>query len=122
MPLPADVGEALADYLCAGRPRCASRRVFVRAYPPFEGFSTSGALCDIIKRALRRAGLNPPRQGSYLLRHSVATTMLRQGAALSEVGELLRHRHPDTTAIYAKVDLASLRRLAFPWPEVGDHE
>jgi site-specific recombinase XerD len=121
LPLPVDVGEAITAYLSNGRPRCGSRHLFVRARAPYRDFSTTGAICDVLRRALKRAGLNPPRQGSYLLRHSVATAMLRQGAALSEIGELLRHRHPDTTAIYAKVDLTSLRRLALPWPEVvGD--
>ncbi len=115
LPLPVDVGRAIADYLRAGRPKCASRLVFIRVRPPFKGIAFSSLSC-VVQRALRRAGLNPPRQGTRLLRHSVATTMLRQGAALSEIGELLRHRHPDTTSIYAKVDLAALKRLALPWP------
>jgi len=101
LPLPADVGEALASYLQQGRPRCASRRVFIRQCPPRVGFANSVAICTIVKDALARAA------------------MLRQGASLAEVGELLRHQHPNTTTIYAKVDLPALRGLALPWPGGG---
>jgi len=118
LPLPMDVGEAIAAYLREGRPVCSCRQVFVRVRAPWVGFTTSGAVSDVVRHALQRAGLHPPHRGAHLLRHSVATHMLRQGAKLSEIGELLRHRSPDTTAIYAKVDVASLRRLAQPWPEV----
>jgi len=67
-------------------------------------------------RALQRAGLNPPRKGAHLLRHSLATGMLRDGASLAEIGQLLRHRQPTTTQIYAKVDITVLRGIALPWP------
>jgi site-specific recombinase XerD len=116
------VGEAIADYLRRGRPHTTSRQVFLTARPPFVGFPRSSTADGIIHRALKKAGLKPPRQGTYLLRHTVATEMLRKGSSLAEIGELLRHRHPDTTAIYAKVDLASLRGLAVAWPEVKAHE
>lgn len=116
MPLPRDVGTALATYVRQGRPSCGSRRVFLCAKAPRRGFSTSVAVCTIVRRALMRAGLHPPSQGAHLLRHSLATEMLRRGASLVEIGEILRHRHPDTTAIYAKVDLAALRAVAPPWP------
>jgi site-specific recombinase XerD len=83
---------------------------------PHRGFASSVAICCIVRRALERAGLNPAHKGAHLLRHSVATHMLRQGASLAEIGELLRHRNQQTTMIYAKVDLDLLRPLALPWP------
>jgi site-specific recombinase XerD len=116
MPLPRDVGTALATYVRHGRPACASRRVFICAKAPRRGFTSSVAVCTIVRRALRRAGLHPPSQGAHLFRHSLATEMLRRGASLAEIGEILRHRHPDTTAIYAKVDIGALRAVAPPWP------
>ena len=116
LPMPQDVGAALADYLCHARPACSSRRVFVRMRAPHRGLASSVAICCIVRRALERAGLNPAHKGAHLLRHSVATQMLRQGASLAEIGELLRHRSPQTTMIYAKVDLDLLRPLALPWP------
>jgi len=116
MPLPGDVGEALANYLRHGRPPCRSRRVFICARAPRRGFTSSVAVCTIVRRALARAGLHPPSKGAHLLRHTLASEMLRRGASLAEIGEILRHRHPDTTAIYAKVDLGALRVVAPPWP------
>ncbi len=116
LPIPEDVGAALADYLRHSRPACSSRRVFVRMRAPRRGFASSVAICSIVRRALERAGLNPAHKGAHLLRHSVATQMLRQGASLAEIGELLRHRSQQTTMIYAKVDLDLLRPLALPWP------
>jgi site-specific recombinase XerD len=116
MPLPRDVGQALATYLRQGRPAGGSRRVFLCAKAPRRGFTSSVAVCTIVRRALARAGLHPPSTGAHLFRHSLATEMLRRGASLAEIGEILRHRHPDTTAIYAKVDLGALRAVAPPWP------
>ncbi len=116
LPLPQDVGEALVRYLRHGRPRCSSRRVFIRIRAPHKGFSSSVAICNIVRRALVRAKLNPAFKGSHLLRHSLATQMLRGGASLAEIGEILRHQRLNTTQIYAKVDLAALRALAQPWP------
>lgn len=116
LPLPADVGEALAAYLRHGRPCCSCRRVFIRDRAPERGFAGSQSICTLVRRALDRAGVESTRKGAHLFRHSLATTMIRQGASLDEIGELLRHRSPNTTAIYAKVDLAALRPLALPWP------
>lgn len=116
LPIPQDVGKALADYLLHGRPRCQSRRIFVRSRAPLQGFSSSAAIDDIVRRALVRSGLNPVRKGAHLLRHSFATNMLRQGASLTEIGEILRHSSANTTEIYAKVDVAALSDLALPWP------
>ncbi|MGD0236408.1 MAG: tyrosine-type recombinase/integrase [Syntrophorhabdales bacterium] len=114
LPIPKDVGEALAGYLCH-RPRCSSRRVFLRINAPLQGFIGSSSVCDIVRRALVRAGLHPARKGSHLLRHGLAVKMLRGGASLAEIGEILRHELPSTTEIYAKVDVAALRALALPW-------
>lgn len=116
LPLPVDVGEALVNYLRKGRPCCHTRRLFVRARAPYTGFASSVAIDSIVRRALQRAGLEPPRKGAHLLRHSLATGMLRNGASLTEIGQLLRHHLPQTTEIYAKVDLAALGALAQPWP------
>ncbi len=115
MPIPYDVGEALAAYLQHGRPACPSRCVFIRARAPYQGFSSSVAVCDIVQRALLRAGINSDHKGAHLLRHSLATNMLRKGASLTEIGEILRHQLPDTTELYTKVDIVSLRSLAQPW-------
>jgi len=121
LPLPRDTGAAIASYLRDGRPRCSTRRLFVRARAPLRGFANSIAICTIVERALTRAGLDPPRKGAHLLRHTLACTMLRRGASLAEIGDVLRHRSPDTTAIYAKVDVAALRMLAPVWPRsAGD--
>jgi site-specific recombinase XerD len=116
LPLPVDVGEAIAGYLRSGRPPCSTRRVFVRLRAPHTGFAASVAIDGIVSRALTRAGLQPPLRGAHLLRHSLATTMLRRGASLAEIGQLLGHRLPQTTEIYAKVDACALSELAQPWP------
>ena len=116
LPIPQDVGEALSMYLRHGRPQCETRRMFVRARAPRQGFSSSSAIDDIVRRSLVRAGLNPIRKGAHLLRHSLATKMLSRGACLAEIGEVLRHSSTNTTEIYAKVDLAALSALAQPWP------
>ena len=116
LPLPRDVGAALVAYLRNGRPACQARHVFVRMRAPRRGFASSVAVCSIVQRALARAGLSPPRKGAHLLRHSLATDLLRRGASLREIGDVLRHRHTQTTEIYAKVDLTALHALALPWP------
>jgi site-specific recombinase XerD len=121
LPIPRDVGQAMATYLRQGRPRnCTTRRFFVRRKAPLRGFASSVGVCTIVRRALERAGIASSRKGAHLLRHSLATEMLRRGASLAEIGELLRHRLVDTTAIYAKVDLVALRALAQPWPSGGE--
>lgn len=115
-PIPEDVGKALAHYLRHGRPRCTTRRVFIRIRAPRREFSSSVAICDVVRRALSRAHIDSPRKGAHLLRHSLACEMLRKGASMDEIGEVLRHQRADTTAIYAKVDVAALRGLARLWP------
>ena len=116
LPLPPDVTKAIAHYLRHDRPRCASRRLFIRDYAPIDGFQSASAIASLVKRALKRAGVASARKGAHLLRHSLATDMLSRGASLDEIGEVLRHNSSDSTAIYAKVDLKSLRALAVPWP------
>lgn len=116
LPLPHDVGEALAQYLSEARPRCASRQIFVRAQAPLEGFSSGTAVAAIVRRAFQRAGIDAPSKGAHVLRHTLATRLLRQGSSLPEIGEVLRHRQQQTTTIYAKVDLTSLRSIAPSWP------
>jgi integrase/recombinase XerD len=118
LPLLAPVGEAIAAYLTRGRPRCKSRRVFLRMNAPIRGFKTARPVSSAVGRALDRAGINSPHRGSHQFRHALATHMLRHGSSLAEIGEILRHKDPDTTRIYAKVDLRSLRALAAPWPRV----
>jgi len=114
MPLPADVGEALARYLRGGRPPGdGSRAVFLRARAP-AGPLPAGAVSVIVRRACRRAGLAPA--GAHRLRHTAAVQMLQAGSPLAEIGQVLRHRSAATTAIYAKVDHGALAALALPWP------
>lgn len=117
LPLPQDAGDALLDYLEKGRPRVPSEHVFLRSTAPFRPFAASCAISDVVKLALARAGItNAPTRGANLLRHSAATAMLRAGATLDVVGTVLRHRSTNTTAHYAKVDLAMLQRVVQSWP------
>jgi len=115
LPIPHDVGKALANYLYQDRPRCSSRRVFICTKAPHRGIATSATVCDVVRNALKRAGLNPSFKGSHLLRHSLATHLLRKGSTLAEIGEILRHQSPSSTEIYAKVDIVALRALAQAW-------
>ena len=116
LPLPVEVGESIAAYLKHGRPQVGSRYMFLRERAPIDGFKYARAVSSIVKHALARAGIDSPHKGAHQLRHTLASQMLRQGASLAEIGEILRHRNPQTTTIYAKVDLASLRPLSLPWP------
>jgi site-specific recombinase XerD len=119
LPLPQSVGEALAVYLKNDRPKCSTRRVFVRARAPYRGFKGSSTVSTIVRRSVEKSGLNTPSKGAHLLRHSLATNMLREGASMTEIGELLRHRSPNSTEIYAKVDIQGLRSIVRIWPEKG---
>jgi site-specific recombinase XerD len=116
LPLVPDVGKALALYLRKDRPSSASRRAFLCSRAPHRGFSHPSTVSTIVARALTRAGLAPMTRGAHVLRHSLATTMVRQGASFAEIGQVLRHRSPTTTEIYAKVDFGALRDVAMPWP------
>ena len=115
LPLPSDVGEALAGWLERGRPRRESLFVFTRLRAPYVGLS-SGAVSQLVRRVSVRAGLPPV--GAHRLRHTAATEMLRAGASLTEVGQVLRHRGRDVTSIYAKVDRLALAQVVQPWPGV----
>lgn len=113
LPLPVDVGEAVCDYLRHGRARVGCRRLFLRARAPIGGLTVAAIEC-VVRLACARAGL--PAVCPHHLRHTAATQMLRSGASLLEIGQVLRHRSQETTAIYAKVDRSALRSLAQPWP------
>jgi len=117
LPLPQDVGDALLEYLERARPDIDDKRIFLRSSAPYRAFARSQGISDVVRLALKRAGIiNPPSRGAHLLRHSAATGMLRGGATLDAIGALLRHRSTDTTAYYAKVDVAMLQLIAQPWP------
>jgi site-specific recombinase XerD len=116
LPLPHDVGAAIASYLKNGRPESTCRRAFLRSRAPFDGLKTHSDICQIVRRAIDRAGLKLDFTGSHQLRHALAVDMLRQGISLTEIGQVLRHRNPDTTRRYAKVDIEGLREVALPWP------
>jgi integrase/recombinase XerD len=115
LPLPIDAGKAIAAYL-RKRPVSTSRRVFLRARAPLQGFKTYFAVVSVVKHAIARAGIESPRKGAHQFRHALACEMLQKGSSLPEIGQILGHRSPQSTAIYAKVDLPSLRTIALPWP------
>jgi site-specific recombinase XerD len=114
LPLPADVGEAVAGYLRYGRPRTADRHLFVTVRAPFTRLARNTSVCGIVRQACTRAGIEP--FGPHRLRHAVACDLLADGASLAEIGQLLRHRSQRSTAIYAKADIGALRALARPCP------
>jgi site-specific recombinase XerD len=117
LPLPQEVGEALLHYLRQSRPPLRTPEVFTTVVAPVRPL-TRAAVTHIVRAALRRTGIKAPINGAHVLRHSAATTMLRQGASLAGIGAVLRHRSPRTTAHYAKVDFGLLSEIAQPWPEV----
>lgn len=118
LPLPQEVGDALLAYLENGRPSVPDDNVFITARAPFRPWNGSTAVCSIVAKRLRLAGIRSSSRGAHLLRHSAATGMLRQGASLDEIGAVLRHRSRASTALYAKTDVAQLQSIAQPWPEV----
>ncbi len=119
LPLPADVGQAIADYLQHHRAHSNCRALFLRATAPIQGLGSQTSICSIVIAAIARAGINTRHAGAHQFRHSLACEMLRQGATLTEIGSLLRHRHTKTTGIYAKVDFNALRPLSLAWPTGG---
>jgi integrase/recombinase XerD len=119
LPLTHEVGCALVEYLEHGRPKTEADALFVSCRAPFRAFSSHCAVSVIVERALLRARVERPSRGAaHLLRHSIASSMLRHGASLQDIALLLRHRSIETTQIYAKVDVLALRKIAQPWPEV----
>jgi len=116
LPLPHEVGSAIANYLKNKRPHSLIRQVFLRSRAPFQGLHNSSNISSIVHRALQSAGLSPRHQGAHLLRYTAASESLRCGATLFEIGDLLGHCSIDTTALYTKVDVVRLKELAMPWP------
>lgn len=116
LPLPVDVGSALAGYLHDGRPVTTQRAVFVLHRDRIGAPISTGVVHRAVDRALTRAGIDAPARGGNLLRHSLATGLLARGASLREIGDLMGHRSLDTTRIYAAVDVGRLREAAMPWP------
>lgn len=113
LPLPADVGRAIASYLRRGRPVTDRREVFLRARAPFEPIAP-GTVASSVRRACRRAGV--AEVGSHRLRHTMACEMVAANVPLVEIAQVLRHHSLQSTAIYARVDVDQLRLLAAPWP------
>jgi integrase/recombinase XerD len=116
MPLPHDVGEAIAAYLKNARPESTCRNIFLHSRAPYGALRSNGAICQIVRRAIRRARIDVKVTGSHQLRHALAVNMLGQGLSLTEIGQMLRHHSPDATRRYAKVDLEGLRAVALRWP------
>ena len=116
LPLPQDVGDAILAYLASARPQVDEEHLFLRVQAPFRPFSSSAEIAGIVSRVLERGSIEGLPTGSHIFRHSLATNMLRAGAGLESVGTILRHSSPETTAIYAKVDLPMLMKIAQPWP------
>jgi integrase/recombinase XerD len=115
LPLPHEVGQAIAAYLRADRPVCKHREVFLRSRSA-RPLGPRG-VSYVVRKALKACGIQVPRPGAHLLRHTVATHLVQNGATLKEVGDLLRHRHLSTTAVYTHLDVAQLRAVAQPWPQ-----
>ena len=120
LPLTREVGQAVAAYVRDGRPSSDTDALFLRSRAPYRGFANHCAVSMIVAKALQRAGVGRPGRGAaHLLRHSVASSMLRRGASLQEISTLLRHRSIETTQIYAKIDVIGLQQIAQPWPKVS---
>jgi site-specific recombinase XerD len=119
LPLPQDVGDALLRYLERRPANIATDHVFVRSNAPCRPFASGDGVSSVVKHALKRANIEAPAKGAHLLRHTAATEMLRNGVPLDQAGLVLRHRSIDMTAYYAKADVALLKQIAQPWPEVN---
>jgi site-specific recombinase XerD len=116
LPLPQDAGDALLRYLEEARPDVSDEHIFIAVQAPIRSFRTNTAVGDVVERAVKRTDVKTRSKGAYILRHSAATEMLRQGASMGQIGVVLRHRSINTTAIYAKVDVKLLRTIAQAWP------
>lgn len=119
LPLPQDVGDALLRYVECRPANIATDHVFVRSNAPCRPFASGDGVSSVVKHALQRANIETPAKGAHLLRHTAATEMLRNGVPLDQAGLVLRHRSIDMTAYYAKADVALLKQIAQPWPEVN---
>ena len=118
LPLPQDVGDAIAAYLASRPLACTSDYVFLRNIAPVQPFRNGDGVSSMVRDLMQRAGIVAPVKGAHVLRHTAATEMLRHGVPLEKIGLVLRHRGIDTTAYYAKVDVTLLKQIAQPWPEV----
>ena len=118
LPLPQDVGDAIAAYLACRPSTCQCDHVFLRNIAPFRPFRRGDGVSSVVRRLMQRANIVAPVKGAHVLRHTAATEMLRHGVPLEKIGLVLRHRGIDTTAHYAKVDVTLLKQIAQPWPEV----
>jgi site-specific recombinase XerD len=118
LPLPQDVGDAILHYLESARPPVQSEALFITTRAPYRSI-LSRQVSQTAQRAILRAGVEARTYGAHVFRHSAATTMLRQGIALQDIGIVLRHSSIETTTHYAKVDVDMLRAVALPWPEVA---
>ena len=117
LPLPQDVGDAVAAYLAYRPSTYPSDHVFLRIIAPYRPFRNGDGISSVVKRLMQRAGVVAPVKGAHVLRHTAATEMLRHGVPLEKIGLVLRHRGIDTTAYYAKADVKLLKQIAQPWPE-----
>ncbi|RWX59007.1 integrase, partial [Mesorhizobium sp. M4B.F.Ca.ET.089.01.1.1] len=115
LPLPQDAGEAILAYIEHVRPTVPDRHLFLRMNAPHRSFARSSIVGWVVRKSIERAGLTGIPSGSHVFRHSLATAMLREGSTLEAIGTVLRHRKPDTTAIYAKLDFNKLGEVAQPW-------
>jgi site-specific recombinase XerD len=119
LPLTQEIGGAIITYIKDGRPPTDTEALFIRSRAPYRELADHCAVSMIVARAMHRAGVSCPSRGAaHVLRHSVASSMLRNGASLQEIAGVLRHRSIATTEIYAKIDVVALRQIAQPWPEV----
>jgi integrase len=119
LPLPQDAGDALLRYLECRPANIDTDHVFIRSKAPHGPFASGDGVSSVVKHALKRAHIDAPAKGAHLLRHTAATEMLRNGVPLEQAGLVLRHRSIDVTAYYAKADIALLKQIAQPWPEVN---
>ncbi|MCA9677325.1 MAG: tyrosine-type recombinase/integrase [Polyangiaceae bacterium] len=115
LPLPQEVGDALLAYIDRGRPRIVEEHLFLTARAPWAPIRNNSTIAQLVEKAIRRAGVDAPSFGSHVLRHSAATSMLRDGASLDGIASILRHRSIDTTVVYARVDQGLLGSVAQPW-------
>lgn len=121
VPLPQDVGKAVADYISHGRGAVAARALFVTSHAPYRPLKDGQILNNLLRTAFASTGLKPPAPyvGSHILRHSLAVNLVRRGASLEEIGDMLRHRSRQSTMIYARLDIDGLRSITQPWPVAG---
>lgn len=117
LPLTAEVGKSLLDYLQGARPRCPNPEVFLTSRAPYRPFGCRHAISEMVRRHILTAGIDVPRKGAHVFRHGFATRMLQKGHSLKSIADVLGHRHLGTTFLYTKVDFSALKQVALPWPQ-----